>query len=183
MDFHVAQLLKERVGSTRSYKISRSTEGIEGLSPGYRLEGQVRLLRTDEAILVQGTLRTQTCQTCSRCLEEFELPLTLTLEEEYFPSIDVLTGMPLPAPEDPCAFLIDEKHILDLGEAVRQRALIAIPMQPLCRPDCAGLCPVCGCNLNLEHCLCPQPSHESPLAVLERMVASGMIQLANTGKD
>ena len=56
-------------------------------------------------------------------------------------------------------FIIDEHHVLDLSEAVRQYALVVIPMKPVCREDCAGLCPGCGCNLNREQCNCPsQPA-------------------------
>ena len=50
---------------------------------------------------------------------------------------------------------IDEHNILDLAEAVRQYALLAMPMKPLCRENCVGLCPTCGCNLNERSCKCP----------------------------
>jgi uncharacterized protein len=45
--------------------------------------------------------------------------------------------------------------MLDLGEALRQYALISSPSKPLCQPDCAGICPTCGINLNEDRCTCP----------------------------
>jgi uncharacterized protein len=66
--------------------------------------------------------------------------LILNVEEEYFPITDVNTGVPLPEPEEePEVFVIDEYLILDLSEAVRQYALMAVPMKPLCRPECPGI--------------------------------------------
>jgi uncharacterized protein len=65
--------------------------------------------------------------------------LTLNIEEEDFPMTDVNTGVPLPEMEEPGYFVIDEHLILDLSEAVRQYALMAIPMKPLCRPECPGI--------------------------------------------
>ena len=65
------------------------------------------------------------------------------------------SGSLLSLPDEPGCFTIDEHHILDLTEAVRQYALLALPMKPLCRQDCAGLCPTCGHNLNQGGCGCP----------------------------
>ncbi len=121
----------------------------------HRVQGEVSLVRTHRGVLLQGTLCTEAELACSRCLSMFTCPLTLNIEEEYIPEIDVTTGIPLPPPEEPGTFTINEHHILDLTEAVRQHALLAIPMKPLCREDCAGLCPRCGCNLNDGPCDCP----------------------------
>jgi uncharacterized protein len=114
-------------------------------------------LRTNRGILVTGKLETDIELTCARCLSQFRKQLTLELEEEYFPTIDVLTGAPVAVPDDePGAFTIDENNILDLGEAIRQYSLLTIPMKPLCREDCPGFCPTCGANLNVVSCDCPR---------------------------
>ena len=116
-------------------------------------------MRTDRGILAKGTLYTELETACSRCLGLFSCPLTLNIEEEYFPTIDIVTGASLPSPEEPGCFTIDEHNTLDLTETIRQYALLATPMKPLCREDCAGLCPSCGHNLNDGPCNClPQPA-------------------------
>jgi uncharacterized protein len=97
------------------------------------------LTRTNRGILVKGTLDTGVEVTCSRCLGSFSHPLTLDIEEEYFPVIDVSSGTPLSEPEEPGSLTIDGHHVLDLTEAIRQYALLAIPMKPLCREDCSGI--------------------------------------------
>jgi uncharacterized protein len=68
----------------------------------------------------------------------------------------VNTGVTLPPSDDVNAFTIDEHHILDLSEAIRQYALVNTPMKPLCKKECAGICPTCGKNLNEGKCDCPK---------------------------
>lgn len=151
LEINVAQLLKSPIGETRRYDIKEMAECENG---SYPVAGEVNFTRTNRGILVKGTMKTQTELNCSRCLRSFNCPLTLKLEDEYFPTIDIITGNPAPAPEDPGAFTISGQHILDLTDAVCQYATMTIPMKPLCREDCAGLCPQCGKDLNKKPCGC-----------------------------
>ena len=153
MRINVSQLLKETVGSRRDYQANDGFD-ITGNGKEYLVQGEVRLTRTDSAILVEGTLHTEVEVTCSRCLSLYSCPLVFNFNEEYFPTVDVVTGAALTVPDDPACFTIDANHVLDLSEAVRQYALIDVPMKPLCREDCAGLCPNCGTNLNVKKCNC-----------------------------
>ena len=154
MRINVSQLLKEPVGSMRRCQIDEAVEVVEG-NENCPVRGEVELMHTDRSILVKGTLQTEPVITCSRCLTSFTCPLTLRLEDEYFPTMDVMTGAALPVPDEPNSFTIDAQHILDAGEAIRQSAVVATPMKPICSDNCAGLCPTCGCNLNLKQCNCP----------------------------
>ena len=154
MEMNVSQLLQASVGTTRDYQESEVID-IAGDGKGRLVQGEVRLLRTHRSILVKGALRTEVELTCSRCLSLFSSPLTLDIEEEYIPTVDVVSGAPLPLPEEPTSFTIDEHHVIDLAEAIRQYTLLATPMKPLCRKDCAGLCQNCGKNLNQGPCNCP----------------------------
>ena len=151
MRINVSQQLKSSIGSTRDYELGELVDiaGSAGM-----VKGKVRLMRTDRGILARGTLSTEVEVTCSRCLSLFRCPLALNIEEEYFPTTDMVSGARLSLPEEPSSFTIDEHHVLDLTEAIHQYALLTIPMKPLCREDCAGLCPHCGHNLNLGPCHC-----------------------------
>ena len=154
MQINVAQLLRASIGSERDYDIKQVID-ITGDGVNSLVEGRVRLLRTNRSILVKGTLTTEVELTCSRCLSPFKCPLKVNLEEEYYPTTDVDTGAAIAVPDEPGSFTIAEEHVLDLTEAVRQYALLALPMKPLCIEDCAGLCPFCGHNLNRGPCGCP----------------------------
>ncbi|MDH7485958.1 MAG: DUF177 domain-containing protein [Anaerolineae bacterium] len=155
MRFNVAQLLKEPVGSTRQYDIEADIATLdEEISPLGPLTGHVRFLRTDAGILVQGRVQAKVSLQCSRCLAPLVVPLEVELEEEYRPRVPLgSVGKRSDEDEDPALF-IDEHQILDLGEVVRQELLLALPIHPLCRPDCAGLCPECGQDLNEGPCEC-----------------------------
>jgi len=158
---NVSQLLQEPVGSTRTVDVS----GDEELD----VQGKVELTLTDRSVLVRGRLTTEVETTCSRCARPVACPVTFDIEEEFFPTIDVISGVPVDLPDDPEAFTIDEHHILELHEAVRQYALLALPIKRLCREECQGLCPNCGSNLNEVSCCCEAPARDPRWAKLESL--------------
>lgn len=167
--FNVATLLKEPIGSTREYDI----EGAVLIDDEPRSEpvaGSARLLRTKHGVLVSSHLEGAAHEVCSRCLADVAVPLDLNIEEEFFSTIDLRTGAPLPAPDDAEAFRISAEHTLDLEEAVRQAWAVSLPMQPLCRPDCRGLCPRCGQDLNLGACSCPPEEEDERWTALRQLV-------------
>ena len=163
MKVNVAQQLKSPLGDIRYYSIDETT------GEGLPIQGEAKLVRTNRSILVTGRFRTVIKSTCSRCLEEFECPLEFEIEEEYFPTRDIISGLPTPLAEDVDGFIIGEDHVLDLSEAVRQNILLNLPTKPVCQPKCAGLCHKCGYNLNYGPCHCPEEQFDlrwSPLRTL-----------------
>ena len=96
MSINVSQQLKAPVGSTRDYEVS---EVVDIAGSGSLVQGELRLMRTDRGILAKGTLHTEIEATCSRCLSSFGCPLVLNIEEEYFPTVDVVSGAWLAVPD------------------------------------------------------------------------------------
>ena len=172
MEINVSQQLKASIGNVREYEIDDHTD-ILGIGVSSLVKGKVKLTRTNRGILVQGDFSTRVPVECSRCLKTFDYPLTFKIEDEYFPVIDVNSGTPLEIPDDPSAFTIDEHHILDLSEAIRQNALLAIPMKPLCREDCQGLCQTCGHDLNKGQCDCDKGNIDPRWAKLVDLASAG----------
>jgi uncharacterized protein len=165
MQFHVAQILREPVGSRREFAVDETCGDGEGPA-AFLVKGEVTLLRTDAGLLATADLDSQVQTTCSRCLGPALVPVHLHFEEEYYPTIDVVTGVRLPGTGDASAFQIDEHHILDLCEPARQHLVMAEPMQPLCKEDCAGLCPACGMDRNEGPCGCPSSEIDDRWAAL-----------------
>jgi uncharacterized protein len=120
--------------------------------------------------LVQGELYTKVELTCSRCLSLFKYPVKINFEEEYIPTIDITNGVSLSSPEEPGSFVIDEHHVIDLTEAIRQYTLLTMPMKPLCREDCAGLCQGCGQSLNQGPCHCPPQAIDARWSELSKLL-------------
>lgn len=147
MEYNVVQLLKERIGETRDYEIEDDSVDLDD-EELTGINGHVRLTRTHDGVLADARLTMTAPEQCARCLIPFSSTVPMHIEEVYLPTVDMHTGQQLAAPEDPEAFLIDDHHILDLREPVRQYRFIEEEFAPLCRPDCLGLCPVCGIDRN-----------------------------------
>ncbi|MDD4923506.1 MAG: DUF177 domain-containing protein [Dehalococcoidales bacterium] len=137
MQINVSSLLKESIGASRDYEIDETIDDKED-NLTIPVKGNVKLTRTNRSILVKGKFSVSVKTTCARCLEDFNCPLEVIIEEEYFPVLDMGSGYPMPSPEESDSFTIDEHQILDLTEAIRQYTLIAIPMKPLCDKNCNG---------------------------------------------
>lgn len=172
MRYNVSQLLKAHTGEVREYQLHEDIADLDPeLKPLTALNGAVELIRTTDGILVRADLFTTVELQCSRCLTAFAMPLRFQIEEEFLPTIDILTGARLPQPEDAdTATLIDAHHILDLTEIVRQGLTLALPMVPICRSACRGLCPSCGQNWNEAECDCVHEELDPRLSVLRELL-------------
>jgi len=173
MQFNVAQLMKAGVGTSLEADIHE--DQVE-LDPDLKvigpLNGHVRMRRINQGLLVDGWVDLTLELSCNRCLKEFEQPLHVNFEEVFYPTVDVVTGMLLPPFDEEEIFPINEHHLVDLTEAVRQNVLLTIPMVTLCREDCPGLCPQCGHDLSLGPCEC-KPEVDSRLSVLAKLLQNG----------
>jgi uncharacterized protein len=169
---NVAQLLKAPTGGSRRLELHDDIAGIdEELSVQSPLAGAVSLIRTADGILVTASLETSVQLECCRCLETFSIPIRVEIEEEFHPTIDIHTGAVLPVSDtEEDATTIDEHHVLDLTEVVRQALFLALPMNPLCKKDCAGLCPLCGTDLNQEQCQCEPDTVDPRLEALRQLL-------------
>jgi uncharacterized protein len=168
MRFNVAQLLKEPTGATRHYELDEDITKLDpAIEPRTHLTGKVTFIHSSNGILAIAHLSTVVRLTCDRCLEPFDWPVSFELEETFHPLIDIHTGVRLPIVPGEEELAMDEHHVIDLTEVVRQGLLVALPMHPLCRSDCAGLCPQCGHNLNEGSCDCPTPPGDPRWAILK----------------
>jgi len=168
VELNVAQLLKEPTGSTREVHVDE-TICFTGNEDCHHIEGDAKLIRVPKGILVRGHFDTESQLMCSRCLSTFAFPFAFEVDDEFYPALDIVTGEPVAEPDNSTSFSIDEHHILDLRELFRQSALLGVPMKPLCRPDCLGLCPICGTDLNRGTCDCSSHSKTQFAAALENL--------------
>jgi len=149
---NVAGLLREPAGTSRTVELS-SLDITTGGAPPRRVLGTVRLQRTNRGIVASGRARTLARRTCIRCLDEFDEPVDVDLNEEFLSTVDPGTGAPLVMDAaDAQIARIDGHHEIDLAGLVYDELTLAEPMHPLCRPDCRGLCPVCGRRLDDGAC-------------------------------
>lgn len=142
-----------------------------GFGPSGPLGVQGELIRTGEGILFRGTVRGKIRLQCGRCLE----PYLKTLEEPVGSEWRLIPS-PVKSSDQEGAFQIEDletgqikEGVLDLAERILEEVILTIPIQPLCRETCLGLCPICGENKNITPCSCKSKEETSPFSVLKNV--------------
>lgn len=149
LSYNVAALLRSAPGTTETHRVPPTDLDIaDDISLARPIEGEVRLAHTGRSVLARAELSTAIEGSCSRCLRPVVTPLKVEIEEEALPSIDIDNGLPVDVTAEPDALRLDDHHELDLATTVREAVSLAEPIAVLCRPDCQGLCPDCGLDLN-----------------------------------
>jgi uncharacterized protein len=129
----------------------------------------IRIVKKGLKVLAEGSLRMKVSQRCSRCLKGMSVPVNTTFRDEYTSDQEIgkedeqeLTGREM----DLGYYSNDE---LDVSEMIKEQVLLALPMKPLCGPDCKGLCPRCGKDLNEGACGCADKEIDPRLAPLGKL--------------
>jgi uncharacterized protein len=122
-------------------------------------------------IRVKGRLETRIRQKCGRCLTIFEAPLrsrfTLNYSRQIPQDVHKADTQDIELTADQIGMVYFEGEEIDFTDAIQEQAILAIPFNPICRPQCKGLCRRCGSDLNVEPCDCSEPSSDGPFAVLK----------------
>ena len=137
---NVAALLREQTGATRSYRFHIDSFPLDDDLSAVGLAGTLRLTRLSDAILVSGSGETSVELECQRCLERFALPVPVNFEEQFRVAYDVRHGTAIESEVEGIdeRLEISENHELDFSEPMRQEIIVALPMRPVCGPDCPG---------------------------------------------
>ena len=133
--------------------------------PAWRLESVALEVEPDGSdVFVRGRLAATMPQTCSRCLEDFAARIDAPVDVRLVPKPAGADSVELGADDLDTDFY--ENDELDVTRVVANEATLALPMKPLCREDCRGLCRVCGANRNLTPCTCDTRPPDPRLAAL-----------------
>ena len=124
-------------------------------------DGLLTIDRTPQGLFVQGKFSGDTTLDCVRCLKEFGTSLQWELSELYAFSQKTVSESGL---------LLPESAQIDLAPILREYALLEVPIKPLCRLDCKGLCIECGQDLNIKDCGHSQDDNDSPFAALKDLL-------------
>ena len=164
MNFNVSMLMQEPSGAARTYEVDEPVDLGDGPDAA-RVSGSVKLMRTDRGVWVSAGLDSEAPCQCVRCLEPYRQTVRMEIEEEYLPysEPDVVQGADDPDAESP---RIDEGLVLDMTAVIGQYVDLNVPMKPVCRSECKGLCVHCGSDLNASVCRCDQGLFDSRWAPL-----------------
>jgi uncharacterized protein len=126
--------------------------GIDGIAFHEPTNVKLSIQKVKEEYYCHGEATVKVEAECSRCLELFDLELNgelnFVIKTEQGESI-----LSSDANQE-VIYVKSSEPVVELNEPIRQALLLSLPMKPVCNPECRGLCPSCGVNLNLESCDC-----------------------------
>jgi len=127
-----------------------------------------RATRNEEDVYVKGNLKGTLKSECGRCLEVFAMQIDLPVDAVFVPQRE--NG------EDEDEMFEPESNLsycdgdsIDLLQEIKDIILVNLPIKPICRSDCKGLCPRCGKDLNKDSCQCENRKGPSPFDKLKEL--------------
>jgi uncharacterized protein len=157
---NVGFLIKSSIGTRRSFNFDYDKMRLGEDLVVTDFSGTAVFDRTQQGLLLQGLFGATTDLECVRCLECFRQTLKWSFSDLYAFDKRNITESGLLVPED---------AQIDLEPLLREYALLEFPISPVCKPDCKGLCQICGENLNRNPCG-HKPESDSPFAVLKDFI-------------
>ena len=148
---NVGFMINQPIGYNRDIPIELGHHSFDEILTVDDLKGNLNIGRTQSGLRIQAHFTALTSAECGRCLTDFELPLDSEFEE-------IFTYEHNPLSED--EMVIPEDGNINFEPYIRDYLLLEVPINPLCKPDCRGLCDICGQNLNVRDC---GHEHEKPL--------------------
>ena len=165
----VEQLQEESIRFDEVFAPGHIDYEIEDLSQADGLRVQGVASRLDTEIHVRGRLGTEIKLVCARCLEPVRQVVDREFDLFYHPITDVPgeDELHVPKGEEELGFYQGDGLLLE--DVAKEQVILALPMRTLCREDCRGLCPQCGCNRNRESCSCAVRTGDPRWEVLKKM--------------
>jgi uncharacterized protein len=172
--FPLAGLLAEPPGTERRYDIEGATIPLpDGLRLAEPIDGRLRVARTNRGVLVDATLSTAIAGTCSRCLRDIEIAMTVEIREEALPTVDIGSGKVLDPKAEPDVARLTDHHELDLATMAGEAISLNEPIVALCEEACPGLCVDCGERLGPGHVEHEEAEVDPRLAALQAFRVDG----------
>jgi uncharacterized protein len=134
---------------------------------------RLKATRIGELVEVEGNLETTLRLTCGRCLTEFAEPLVTDFAITYAREAHGLPDDDAPddgrAEAEEAGLIGFRGEEIDLTEGLQEQVVLGLPLRPLCRENCKGLCAVCGADLNAGECDCRRQLSAGPFAALRHL--------------
>ena len=150
LKINVGFLIYQPVGTYREFGFDLELLEID---PDFSLrgfKGVAHIDRVSKGLLVQGDFRGEIEAECVRCLAEHFQPVSISFKEIYlFPKQDIYSAN---SSDDEDDLILPDNGYIDLSSIVREYFILETPFKTLCRPECKGLCSICGVNLNESIC-------------------------------
>ena len=158
---NVGFLTTESVGFSRVFEFDLPSIKLEADLSIEAFAGTAKFERTQRGLLLNAHFSGTIINQCVRCLDEFNQKLDTDFTELFAFDHRTTTDSDL---------LVPDSGMIDLAPLIREYMLLDLPLKPLCKQDCAGLCPICGINLNHETCDCQVEQIDPRLSKLKDLL-------------
>ena len=175
--------VKRHVGASQQYNWQETAKSLNLKQEQLRedvwldtpIEVQLAVKNGGDRLILEGDISLRLRMTCGRCLSEFTQDACYPLEEQIL--FSSYTGQQNSsrdiADEEDRSLPVLEGDTVDVTQMVSDTLLSFIPMKPLCREDCMGLCPICGSDFNQGMCSCADQDTDPRLAALANWLEDG----------
>ena len=144
---------------------------------GLKVDGPVRVAlavrKVGNSILLEGSLECEVDLECAACLDAVRTSVTSAFTADYRP----VPKQPVEGEVELAEAELDVSYFhgdeIDLRDLLREQVVLGIPLRPLCREDCRGLCPVCGGNRNRSDCGCASEGSDPRFRALQKLKGEG----------
>ncbi len=151
-------------------RLDRKDPAVRELDIKGPVTGSFHIRKVGLQLLVRGHVTGEVRVQCARCLEDFDLKVQEEVDIELRPIMDLeQSGHDMELGTDDLDVEFFRGDTLDLGHLVAEQIVLAIPMKPVCRETCAGICPRCGARANQGSCGCLPSEHDSRWGELLRL--------------
>jgi uncharacterized protein len=131
---------------------------------------RVNISRIVDMVEVRGEVESVVDLSCGRCLERYTLPFATSFSIAFARQLPACVdddGEEIELSAEELGLTLLEGDELSLSEPLQEQVLMALPIKPLCRQDCKGICAHCGASLNSEKCSCEEPAFDTRFASLK----------------
>lgn len=138
------------------------------------LKAALRAQRAGDIVEIEGNISTAVRMNCGRCLQSFEMPLVSSFALAYSQNKPALEQSgsnqeELELTAEDMGLIYYQGEEINLKNEIQEQVVLAFPLRTICKPDCKGLCPQCGADLNTEECACDHSPPNGKFAVLKNL--------------
>ena len=146
---------------SKKYSLSEPMPGLEVMGENMPfvepVKAELLVTGSDASLTAEGQVTGRLSLRCVRCLESFDYNFSVPFREVYSRKPSGETGEEI----------LFSGDFIELGPEIQKAIILTLPMKPLCREDCQGLCPTCGCDLNNSKCDCTGEDLDPRFSVLQ----------------
>jgi len=142
-------------------------ESVNAVSP---YEASIKIVKMGSEVFLSGLVKCSVELQCSRCLNSFNYKINSPVDIAFRPASELKEEGCHEIQKDELDIGFYRNNILDIDDVINEQLALNIPMKPLCTPECKGICPECGLDLNKTQCKCKSRDIDERFKILEKLI-------------